>query len=139
MPLKVGNSFFMAGTGGINNPGGGHLMVCIAVVPPNGDAVVIPIVSQHAFSDESCLIKVGDHPFISRDSCAAYDHGRVLSQSAVEGEIKSGRIRMQSQVNTDLLVRLQIGFVTSDETEPRLFNAGNGTALTAHLKHKGHL
>lgn len=137
MPLKVGSAFIMKGTGGANNPDGAHLIVCIAKVPPDQNYIVVPVVSLHAFSDKSCVLSVGDHPFIRHESCAAYDHARCISIAAFRSEVKSGRIIQQPSASTDVLGRLQVGLVKSDETEPWLFNAAQGTKLTAHLKHKG--
>lgn len=139
MPLKVSSTFFMTGTGGTNNPDGAHLMVCIAKVPPDGDALIVPIVSRHAFSDMACILEVGDHPFIKHQSCAAYDHARCIPMAAVKEEIRKGTIKIQEPASAAVVIRLQVGFVKSDETEPRLFRAAEGTKLTAHLKHKGHL
>lgn len=139
MPLKLRSTFFLKGTGGINNPNGAHLMICIAAHGPTDRAIIIPIVSRHAFSDAACVLDVGDHPFIVHESCAAYDHGQCVSLKAIDAEIAKGNIKLEAPVSTEILVRLQVGLVKSEETEPWLFNEAEGTALTAHLKHKGHM
>lgn len=139
MPLKLRDTFFLKGTGGVNNPDGAHLMVCIAAHSPTDRAIIIPVVSRHAFSDASCILNVGDHPFITHESCAAYDHGQCVSLKEISAQIDSGKIKLQDKISPELLVRFQVGLVKSDETEPRLFNAAEGTQLTAFLKHKGYL
>lgn len=139
MPLKIGDSFFLSGTGGANNPAGSHLMACVVIDVPNDKAIIVPVVSWHAFSDCACILEVGDHPFIKHKSCAAYDHAQRVSLSAINKEISSQKIILKSKFASKILVKLQVGLVTSDETEPWLFNAANGTALTAFLKHKGAL
>jgi len=82
-------------------------------------------------------MNVGDHPFIDRESCASYDFARELCLSETESKIDKGQIKLRDSVNDDVLKRLQVGFVTSDETAPWIFQAGNGQALTVFLKHKG--
>lgn len=139
MPLSLRDTFFLKNTGGVNNPNGAHLMVCIAAHAPTDRAIIIPVVSRHAFSDTSCILNVGDHPFIKHESCAAYDYGQCVSLKAISAEIDAGKIKLQGKIGHEVLVRFQVGLVKSDETEPWLFNAAEGNALTAHLKHKGHL
>lgn len=139
MPLSVTSAFFLSGTGGTYNPSGSHLMVCIAVDIKRDTAVIVPIVTRHAYSDSSCIINVGDHPFIQHESCAAYDFAQVVSLSATSGKIDNRKIRLQAAVNADVLKRLQVGFVISEETVPWVFEAGNGPALTVWLKHQGYI
>lgn len=137
MPLKVSNTFFMSGTGGAANPSGAHLMVCLAIT--GGGAVIVPIVSRHDHSDTACVLNVGDHPFIRHESCAAYDFIKSIPVAAIEADAKSGLLRPQASVSAEVLVRLQVGLVTSDETAPWAFEAARGALLTKWLKHRGHM
>ena len=137
MPLSAGDTFLMHGTGGIGNPSGAHLMVCLTVDRPNNTAVIVPIVSRHDLSDTSCVLVKGDHPFCTHESCASYDFARRLSLSEAEAKIAKGELKARAPVSNALLLRLQVGFVLSDETTPWMFQAGNGQALMAFLKHKG--
>lgn len=139
MPLRVGDTFFLENTGGAANPAGAHLMICMAVDPKKDTAIVIPVVSRHEKSDTSCTLDVGDHKFIKHESCAAYDFARVIVLSDASAQVDRGVIRLKAPVSDEVLRRLQIGFVLSDETTPVVFEAGNGQALTTYLRHKGHI
>ena len=139
VPLRVGDTFFMANTGGASNPSGAHLMVCMVAKTPEKNAIIVPIVSLRENSDESCVLNVGDHPFIKHPSCAAYDFVRAIPTAGVESDIASGEIVLQAPLSDDVLRRLQIGFINSDEVEPWAFDAAHGDKLRAHLKRKGHL
>jgi CMP-2-keto-3-deoxyoctulosonic acid synthetase len=128
----------MGGTGGMHNPAGSHLMVCISKTT-DGEAMVVPIVSRHDYSDTSCLINVGDHPFIKHESCADYGYTRKLSLSAVNEGIANQTIVLRPQVSKEVLVRLQIGLVTSDKIEPWAFDAACGDKLKLWLSSTGHI
>jgi len=127
----------MHGTGGVGNPAGAHLMVCLCVDKSNDTVVIVPIVTRHELSDPSCVLNVGDHPFIDRESCAAYDFARLLCLSETEDKIEKRHLKPRDSVSDEVLKRLQVGFVLSDETADWIFQAGNGQKLTVFLKHKG--
>ena len=138
MPLRVGDTFFMANTGGANNPAGAHLMVCIARTP-EAMTVIVPIVSVREGSDLSCVLRVGDHPFIKHESCAAYNFARVIPIGAIEADIANGLIVLQAPLSSDVIVRFQVGLVSSDELEPWVYEAVHGDKLKAFLRYRGHL
>lgn len=137
MPLRLGDSFFVSGTGGYNNPAGAHLMVCVALNKSNDSAIIVPIVSQHDRSDTSCELRVGDHPFITHDSCVDYGFATIISLSETNAKIYAGTLKLKAPISNSVIKKFQIGLVTSDETPPYIFNEARGTALTAYLKHRG--
>lgn len=137
MSLRLGDTFFVSGTGGYNNRAGAHLMVCVAVNRHNDTAVIVPIVSQHDQSDTSCELRVGDHPFITHDSCASYDFATIISLSETNAKIAAGTLQLKACMSARVIKKFQIGLVTSDETQPYIFNEARGTALMAYLKHRG--
>lgn len=137
MPLRVSDTFFLSDTGGADNPAGAHLMVCLAIDGKKDTAIIVPMITRHEYSDPSCVLNVGDHPFVKHETCAAYDFARVVSLSETNAKVAGGQIRLKASVSDHVLKRLQVGFVLSDETAPWVFEAGRGQALTAWLKHKG--
>lgn len=137
MPLRVGDTFFLENTGGAANPAGAHLMICLAVDSKKDTAIIVPVITRREKSDASCILDVGDHKFIKHESCAAYDFARSVTLSEASAQVDKGEIRLKSPVSVELLKRLQVGFVLSDETAPWIFEAGNGPALTIWLKHQG--
>jgi hypothetical protein len=137
VPLRVGDTFFLSNTGGAANPAGAHLMICLAVDPKKDTAIIVPLITRHEYSDTSCVLNVGDHAFITHETCAAYDFARVVTLSETSNRVDRGAIKLKAPVSADVLKRLQVGFVLSDETAPWVFEAGNGAALTKWLKHQG--
>lgn len=139
MPLSVSATFLMHHTGGIHNPSGAHLFVCLAIDAKEDTAIIVPIVTRHERSDLSCVIDVGDHPFIKHQSCADYDFAQAISLNRTNNEIANGIIKLRRSVSAGVLTRLHVGFVLSDETAPWIFAAGHGQTLMAVLKHRGHI
>lgn len=127
----------MHSTGGVANPDGAHLMICVTVDTKKDTAIIVPVVTRHEHSDAACVLDVGDHPFIGHESCAAYDFARVVTLSEASGEVDKGKIKLRDAVGDEVLRRLQVGFVLSDETAPLVYLAGNGQLLTTWLKAKG--
>lgn len=137
MPLKAGDTFFMANTGGAANPAGAYLMVCLVAPTLEGKAVIVPIVTRRDYSDPSYVLKAGDHPFIRHESCASYDFARVVAMADLEADIASREIVLKKPASKRLLERLRIGFVSSDEVEPWIYEAAHGDKLKLWLQHKG--
>jgi hypothetical protein len=137
VPLKVSDTFLMGDTGGAANRAGAHLMICMGIDGRKNTAIIVPVVSRHDLSDTSCTLGVGDHPFIKHDSCVAYDFARLVSLSEINEKIDKNLIRLGEAVSDDVLKRVQVGFVMSDETAPWIYEAGYGDKLKSWLqKHR---
>lgn len=139
MPFRAGDTFFLNNTGGAANPAGAHLMVCLIVDPATDKAIIVPMVTSHEHSNSSCILNVGDHPFIQHETCASYDFARVVSFKEVSEQIDKKKIKLQARIGKDALMRLLVGFVQSDETTPRIYEAARGQAIAAGLKHHGYI
>lgn len=59
--------------------------------------------------------------------------------SGIDEDVASGEIILQAPVSAEVLVRLQIGLITSDEVEPWAYEAAHGDKLRMVLKHRGHI
>ena len=127
----------MANTGGVANPAGAHLMVCLVAKTPEQNAIIVPIVSRRENFDTSCLLGVGDHPFLKHESCASYDFVRAIPMAGIDEDIANGSVVLQAPVSNAVLVRLQIGLVISEEVEPWAYDAAHGDELKIHLARKG--
>ena len=114
-------------------------MICLIIDPASDQAIIVPTVTRHERSDSSCVFNVGDHPFIQHESCASYDFARVISVKEVNEQIDKRKIKLQARISDDTLIRLLVGFVSSDETAPWIYDAARGQAITAGLKHRGHI
>lgn len=129
----------MTETGGAGNRAGAHLMICMGIDGKKDTAIIVPVVSRHDLSDTSCILFVGDHPFIKHDSCVAYDFARLVSLSEINSKIEKGHIRLREAVSAEVLKRVQVGFVLSDETAPWIYEAAYGDELNNWLERHGHI
>lgn len=129
----------MANTGGAGNPGGSHLMVCLAANRPENKAIIVPIVSLRNNSDTSCVLNMGDHPFIRHPSCADYAFIRAIPLAKIDDDVARGDVVLQAPVSRKLLVRLQVGLIKSDEVEQWAYDAAHADKLKVWLRHRGHI
>jgi hypothetical protein len=139
LQLKTGHTFFIPNTGGAANPSGSHLFVCMTARNKEANSIIVPITSLHNYSDQSCVLHVGDHRFIRQDSCVSYDFAQILPAGEIEARIADQTYATHDPVSDAVWIRLLVGFVTSDEVEPRIYEAMRGEMLKKWLIHKGHL
>lgn len=130
MALNIRATFLEPGTGGIADPSKLHLMVCLQVKDDN--VILVPIISKHSYSDGTCSLAVGDHPFVQRPSCADYSRIKKCSKTALESQIAAGTYKCFDDVSLALYVRLLEGVIASDETEKWALD----TMLAAGLKER---
>jgi hypothetical protein len=104
----------MSDTGGEKNPNGSHLMICLLV--DNENVLVVPIVTERAFSDTTCKLNKEDHEFIKHTSCASYDHTKKISKSALEKKFQSKEYTQLEKVSMAKIIELWEGLLKSDET-----------------------
>jgi hypothetical protein len=137
VPLKAGDAFFLSGTGGYWDPSKAHLMVCLVAPTKKGNVIIVPVVSKQAWSDLTCELAVGEHPFLKHESCASYDLTKAVSDEATTKALDCGELTLEPPVSADLLLRLQVGLVRSDETPEWALREAKDTGLIAHLQREG--
>lgn len=115
--FEVGSTFLFPGTH--QNPDNLHL--CIVVTPPiaqEGDTLLfVPVITMRDdFADVTCILDVGDHPFIVRTSVV--DYRRIFQRSVMQLErmLEMGDLHLRGQVSTAVLARVQEGVMVSDHT-----------------------
>lgn len=129
----------MDGTGGAKNPAGRHLMICVVNPTKKGNALIVPMVSCHHYSDQSCVFVKGDHPFVDRRSVADYGYVKAVSSKVIEKQIDDGVYCLQNPLEGEVLFRFYLGFLNSDETAPWAFTEAKEAGLVAYLKREGRL
>ncbi len=63
-----------------------HLYVVISK-PENHAVLVVNITTQNRFSDTSCILQPGDHPFIRHESCIAWGRAGLWQCGCVISEL----------------------------------------------------
>lgn len=78
--LKLGDTFLMPET----SSGIEHLYIVITEPDEKGNAVCVNVTTPKAFSETACVLKKGDHPFITHESVVLYSDAKVLDLNLVE-------------------------------------------------------
>lgn len=114
----------MTGTGGIANPDGAHLMICLT--SKGEDILVVPVVSRHSYTDTSCVLQPEDHEFLTHESCIDYSYAKKCSKASLENEIANGAYTEKEHVEPMVMKRILQGLLVSDETAPWVLDYCNG-------------
>ena len=94
-----------------------HLYVAVTDPDPEGNFVIANITSQSESKDQSCVLDVGDHPFIRKQSVVNYAEARITNQDAVSAGARRGVIQYDAPVTPEALAKIQAGALASPQTE----------------------
>jgi len=111
----------------------GHLWVILT--DPFGDAAEIiaaPFSSKKESSDTTVILKVGDHPFISRDTVIDYALCRIWSREKIAIRVTQRDFEARECVQGTILRTIQLGLINSPRT-PRNIKKAYSQALTEKL------
>jgi hypothetical protein len=92
-----------------------HLLIICSDSLPDGSVVAFNFTSQRWDSDQTCVIKVGEHPYLVRDSVIAYKFGRSLTPRQI-AQLQLLAPKEYGPVSPELLLRIQEGALKSDQT-----------------------
>ncbi len=95
-----------------------HLWVVVSDPKQNPDEVLLvnfSSVKPGVPCDPACIVKIGDHPYITAQSFVYYGYARIATNADLERQIASGQADAAAYppVNTDLLDRIRKGAGTS--------------------------
>ncbi len=93
--------------------GGGHLY--LVIVPRSvPETIVVSLTTQTPEKDQSCVLDVGDHPFIKHPTCVEYARARVVSWERLEEGFAVGRFDRREDASPETMLKIWEGaFVTN--------------------------
>lgn len=112
--VKSGDTFINREFPGIPS----HLWVVLSDPRQNADRVLVVNVSSSKPGrdvDAACLLKPGDHPFISKESFAVYAKAYAPSVEKLREGLNHGLLRFHEPVSNQLLQRLRSGAMQSSD------------------------
>jgi hypothetical protein len=113
----AGDTFIISGHGQ-RSP---HLWVLLWGPAGSADAFLsVSLTTLRPHSDGTCVVKVGEHPFIKHDTCVMYADTRRITQEKLDLAVAAHRAFSQEPVSPELLSRLRAGLFASAFT-PRTF------------------
>ncbi|HPO14636.1 MAG TPA: hypothetical protein PLI09_14430 [Candidatus Hydrogenedentes bacterium] len=92
-----------------------HLHVIVFVVEVAQEALVVSVTSYNEEKDPTCILNVGDHPFIKHKSCISYRHATVTSYAVLNGLINTGKFVVHQSMPLPVMERIINGLCTSGE------------------------
>ncbi len=100
-----------------------HLYIIISILSNNTKALFVNVTTKKAISDTSCILRIGDHDFITRESVINYGDAKIAEIDKLKEAIDKRIFKPQKPVTGDLLIRILKG-------------AGNSKAFPqGYLKH----
>ncbi len=90
-----------------------HLYIIISILGNNTKALFVNITTEKEDYDTSCILRVGDHEFITHDSVINYADATITEIVNLEEAIKENAIRPHKPTTSDLLNRILIGAANS--------------------------
>ena len=102
-----------------------HLWIVITTPDPNDDyrIIMVNVTTQHAHSDPTTVLVVGDHPFIRQPSVVYYSDARCVPGSLIDGNLRAGLSKAQPAVSSAVLLRIQSGIDRSTFTPQEIKDA----------------
>lgn len=92
-----------------------HLWVVVSDPERNGDEVLIVNLTEcRPWQDRSCVLDVGDHPFITKRTCVFYAKAQVFRNAELDAKLSSGQIVLREPIDQAILARIRAGAAISD-------------------------
>lgn len=113
--VSLGDTFLIP-----SGPSGSHLFVVCTEEMANGDRLLVSISSIRTgrFSDPTCVIVAGEHPFIKHHSYVAYGKVEQRDTAHILRCVECGVFIPRQPCSPELLRRIILGFRSSDFTRP---------------------
>ena len=86
---------------------GGHLWVVVSNPTASPAHVLIVNMTTDRGIDRSCILNVGDHPFVEHTTCIRYDMARIVANDELERFVASNTIQLNEPVSADILERIR--------------------------------
>jgi hypothetical protein len=95
------------------NPRGEHLYIVITEPDEGGKAVCVNVSTAYSFSERTCVLKIGDHPFVKHESVVRYQYAKILDLKLVEKALMTRQFsfvcKQHLPCSTELLQRIEMG------------------------------
>lgn len=90
-----------------------HLYIVISIIDNNTKALFVNVTTKKD-RDMSCILKPGDHEFVTRDSEINYGDAKTAEIDKLTEAMNKSIIEPQEPVTNDLLNRILEGALNSD-------------------------
>jgi hypothetical protein len=105
--VSVAPGFAFSFTDGRDGPQP-HLFF-IASKPSIDPILILNFTTPNKFSCTRCLIQVGEHEFVTHETCIAWDSAQFTSRAYLREWYDDGTIRVQQPLSQDLIEKVWCG------------------------------
>lgn len=113
MASEPGDAFILTG-GAVPAP---HLWVILWGPAGGADAYLsVMLTTLRAHSDQTCILRPGDHPFVRHDTSVSYANAQRWTDERLEMLLDDGTARPRQPVSGEVLARMRAGFFASPRT-----------------------
>lgn len=101
-----------------SGPVGNHLFGIVSDACPQGQQILLSFstVREGRYHDPTCLVSVGEHPFIVDPSWIVYRDARIEQTAKLTRMVESGYYQTNDVLDEDLAARMFGGVGISDHT-----------------------
>lgn len=114
-----GATLHILNTGPSHEPQRGHLHVILTNKCGDGHFLLVPVCSQHEKCDRTCLLGVGDHPFIVKPTFVYYSHADIYPEANLVKRLTEGDITFREQFDPKVFALICNGLTESRMTPPK--------------------
>jgi len=112
-------------SGPADDPGRNHLFVVLTPPHSSDDVLSVLTVSLSTWHDDrpcddSCVLDVGDHPFVRHRSFIRYNRARISPAQVLIDGVQKGDFRGKQSLDVDALQRVIDGLNRSPDVTPRV-------------------
>jgi hypothetical protein len=109
--LNLGDTFINRNTGSPE-----HLWVVCSPPRANGAVLMFNLTSLADALDDTCIIGVGEHPFVRHDSAIEYERGRLFTPYAFQVLQAQSAMDVDHPASLALVRKIQLGALASSYT-----------------------
>lgn len=108
--MEIGDAFLLSNRG-ID----AHLWIVISLPQHDPEHVVIVNLTTYTREkDPTCLLDVGDHPWITHATCVQYQDAKVVAESKLDSLVQGGQLKPWPPASDELVEKLLRGAANSD-------------------------
>lgn len=100
---------------------GTHLNFVMAVLG-DGSLVVCHFTTRRPYSDQTCIIRPGEHAALDRETVVRYDQAHICPADRVRN-LENVITQRQERLSEELLARIIQGAIDSPQTPDKIKNA----------------
>lgn len=92
-----------------------HLWIVVTTPDANGGVLILSVTTLQEWErDLTCVLKAGEHPFVTKESVISYQHARIRNVSLLEKMQEQGRHKPYPPASDGLVKRIRAGALNSD-------------------------